>query len=159
MNLHEAAEKAMQALRLSAQTTIRPDVLGCCEQALSALDSALAEAEEPVALSEYKKLQALVTEQGIRLMDAEADEPVAAPRLSIAEAHELFAKSCEAAFGSPPRCEPLTDEVIAFEWEEHTGHSILGGEPGDGRQMFISPDEVMNFVRAVERAHGIGGDE
>jgi hypothetical protein len=52
----------------------------------------------------------------------------------------------------------LTEEVIAFEWEGHTGHSILGGEPGDGRQMFIFPDEVMNFVRAIERAHGISGE-
>ena len=42
------------------------------------------------------------------------------------------------------------DDEIAFEWERVTGHSIFGGDPWDGRQMFLSPNEILEFVEVIE---------
>jgi hypothetical protein len=53
---------------------------------------------------------------------------------------------------------PLTDEQVEDEWERITGHSIFGGDRSEGRSMYLSPDEVIEFARAIERAHGIGGE-
>ena len=44
----------------------------------------------------------------------------------------------------------LTDEQVEDEWERITGHSIFGGDRSEGRAMFISPDEVIEFSRAIE---------
>lgn len=140
--------------RLQESNRLRAELLAAAKAELAALRAALAEADEPVS-----------------------DEPVAWMVDGCVTVREDYASLLRwnvafvgvgraipdswkpLLYTHPPRREPLTEEVIAFEWEEHTGHSILGGEPGDGRQMFISPDEVMAFARAVERAHGIGDDE
>ena len=53
----------------------------------------------------------------------------------------------------PQQRKPLTDEQIEYEWERITGHSTFGGNIR--RPMFISPDEVTEFARAIEAAHGI----
>lgn len=129
MSLRQAAEMAMRALRRATYIG-RPEVTTDCESAINALHTALAEAEEPVA----------------------------ARRLSIAEAHEIFAKSCEAAFGSPPRREPLTEEeitvVTAAARDALMDHVYEHGTVAEGQQRFI-----RQIARAIERAHGIGGDE
>ena len=44
----------------------------------------------------------------------------------------------------------LTDEQVEDEWERITGHSIFGGDRSEGRAMYISPDEVIEFSRAIE---------
>jgi hypothetical protein len=44
----------------------------------------------------------------------------------------------------------LTDEQVEDEWERITGHSIFGGARSEGRAMYISPDEVIEFSRAIE---------
>ncbi len=44
----------------------------------------------------------------------------------------------------------LTDEEVEDEWERITGHSIFGGDRSEGRAMYISPDEVIEFSRAIE---------
>jgi hypothetical protein len=44
----------------------------------------------------------------------------------------------------------LKDEQVEDEWERITGHSIFGGDRSEGRAMFISPDEVIEFSRAIE---------
>ena len=44
----------------------------------------------------------------------------------------------------------LTDEQVEDEWERTTGHSIFGGDRSEGRAMHISPDEVIEFSRAIE---------
>lgn len=49
----------------------------------------------------------------------------------------------------------ITDEQIEDEWERITGHSIFGSARAEGRAMYISPDEVTAFARAIEEAHGI----
>lgn len=61
-------------------------------------------------------------------------------------------------YTAPPQRQPLTEEQIEDEWERHTGHSIFGGDRGEGRTMYLSPDEVVEFARAIEAAHGIGGE-
>lgn len=59
-------------------------------------------------------------------------------------------------YTAPPARKPLTVEQVEDEWERITGHSIFGGDRKEGRAMYLSPDEVMEFARAIERAHGIG---
>jgi hypothetical protein len=44
----------------------------------------------------------------------------------------------------------LTDEQVEDEWERITGHSIFGGARSEGRAMYISPDDVIEFSRAIE---------
>ena len=44
----------------------------------------------------------------------------------------------------------LTDEQVEDEWERITGHSIFGGARSEGRAMYISPDEVIEFARYIE---------
>ena len=44
----------------------------------------------------------------------------------------------------------LTDEQVEDEWERITGHGIFGGARSEGRAMYISPDEVIEFSRAIE---------
>ena len=58
-------------------------------------------------------------------------------------------------YAIPPARKPLTDEEVEDEWERITGHSIFGGDRSEGRSMYLSPDEVIEFARAIERAHGI----
>ena len=50
----------------------------------------------------------------------------------------------------PPKRKPLTDEFIKDEWERVTGHSIFGGDKTEGRTMYIAPEEVHEFDRAIE---------
>jgi hypothetical protein len=44
----------------------------------------------------------------------------------------------------------LTDEQVEDEWERITSHSIFGSDRSQGRAMYISPDEVIEFSRAIE---------
>ena len=53
-------------------------------------------------------------------------------------------------YTTPPQRKPLTEEEIEDEWERITGHSIFGGNRAEGRTMYISPDEVIEFARAIE---------
>jgi hypothetical protein len=50
---------------------------------------------------------------------------------------------------APPQRKPLTEEEIADEWERVTGHNISHGDRQEGRAMYISPEEVTEFARAV----------
>ena len=62
--------------------------------------------------------------------------------------HEL-----EPLYTAPPKAAEwvgLTDEQVEDEWELITGHSIFGGDRSEGRAMYISPDEVIEFSRAIE---------
>jgi hypothetical protein len=56
-------------------------------------------------------------------------------------------------YTAPPKAAEwvgLTDEQVEDEWERITGHSIFGGDRSEGRAMYISPDEVIEFSRAIE---------
>ncbi len=61
-------------------------------------------------------------------------------------------------YTAPPPRQPLTDEEVQDKWEHITGHSIFGGDLSEGRAMYISPNEVMEFASAIEAAHGIGAE-
>ena len=59
----------------------------------------------------------------------------------------------EKAITSPPASKPwvgLTDEQVEDEWERITGHIIFGGDRSEGRAMYISPDEVIEFYQTIE---------
>lgn len=71
-------------------------------------------------------------------------------------AHDLKSVAGTALYTTPLSRKPLTVEQVEDEWERITGHSIFGGDRKEGRAMYLSPDEVMEFARAIERAHGIG---
>ena len=55
-------------------------------------------------------------------------------------------------YTAPPKrkWQGLTDEEIEDEWERITGHSIFGGDKAEGRAMYLAPDEVTEFTRAIE---------
>ena len=53
-------------------------------------------------------------------------------------------------YTEPKRWVGLKDEQVEDEWERITGHSIFGGDRSEGRAMYISPDEVIEFSRAIE---------
>lgn len=52
-------------------------------------------------------------------------------------------------YTSPQQHKSLTEEEIEDEWESVTGHNISHGDRQEGRAMYISPDEVTEFARAV----------
>ena len=59
----------------------------------------------------------------------------------------------EKAITSPPASKQwvgLTDEQVEDGWEFITGHSIFGGDRSEGRAMYISPDEVIEFYQTIE---------
>ncbi|MHB1407984.1 MAG: hypothetical protein ACYCXC_00070 [Acidovorax defluvii] len=71
---------------------------------------------------------------------------------------ETWAAMLAAAPEAPqPAKQPLIDDEICDSWEFITGHQIQFGPSSEGRQMYLSTDEVIEFARAIERAHGIGG--
>ena len=54
-----------------------------------------------------------------------------------------------------PTKQPLIADEICDSWEFITGHQIQFGPSSEGRPMYLSTDEVIEFARAIERAHGI----
>ena len=59
-----------------------------------------------------------------------------------------------------PAKQPLIADEICDSWEFITGHHrIQFGPNSEGRYIYLSPDEVIEFARAIERAHGIGEHE
>jgi len=58
-----------------------------------------------------------------------------------------------------PAKQPLIADEICDSWEFTTGHQIQFGPSSEGRPMYLSTDEVIEFARAIERAHGIGEQE
>ena len=68
------------------------------------------------------------------------------------KSHAFADHELEPLYTAPPKREwvGLTDEQVEDEWERITGHSIFGGDRSEGRAMYISPDEVIEFSRAIE---------
>jgi len=85
------------------------------------------------------------------------DEPVAWMH-TTGTGHRYFRKKPQDKVFNPqpvytsPKREwvELKDEQVEDEWERITGHSIFGGDRSEGRAMYISPDEVIEFSRAIE---------
>lgn len=82
-------------------------------------------------------------------------EPVACPYCKSSATlgavyYDQNCVGCVKRMTSSPQRKPLMDEEIEDEWERITGHSIFGGNRAEGRTMYISPDEVIEFARAIE---------
>ena len=78
MNHIEAMKLALEALEFAASQIYNENDDDIIAEAIAALRQALEQPEQTVSLEEYKRLQRLVTSQGIRLMEYESkQEPVA----------------------------------------------------------------------------------
>ena len=67
------------------------------------------------------------------------------------KSHAFADHELEPVYAAPPKqWVGLTDEQVEDEWERITGHSIFGGDRSGGRAMHISPNEVIEFSRAIE---------
>lgn len=136
VNLREAAEMALETL--DAYRSIGTYWLESDEKAFQALCAALAEAEEPATVDH--KVKVTVGYDGSRKVDLKSllESPQARAQLEAIGKIECATH--------PPRREPLTEkEVRRLYREAWTPKS--------------EADEVLAFARAIERAHGIGGDE
>jgi|GEM_PF-2399668 len=98
--------------------------------------------------------QALNTEQEpvawASSLDFDDDDQEIIP---VKDKGKLGTSNCDIPlYTAPKQWVGLTDEQVEDEWERITGHSIFGGDRSEGRAMYISPDEVFEFSRALEAA-------
>jgi len=143
MNLREAAEKALEALDYYRSTD--PNWHVSDETTYQELKTALAEAEEPVAWAGYNLDQ--MAEAFDRVIDAirgQIDPLDMHAEMALRDFRKLI--PAMQAYKRPPRREPLTEEQIR---RLYRGAWTPESEA----------DEVLAFARAIERAHGVGGDE
>ena len=125
----EAMKMALEALE---SDPISHAGLVSRKQAITALRQALETEQEPVAI--------VTSESGN-------------PKLSMSWWHEPALPVGTKIYTSPQPNKQwvgLTDDQVEDEWERITGHSIFGGDRSEGRAMYISPDEVIEFSRAIE---------
>jgi hypothetical protein len=81
LSLEKAARMALEAITQYLSESPDPSeetVEGLCD-ARAALRERLAQPEQTVSMTEYKRLQDLVTRQGIRLMEYESAQPEQEP--------------------------------------------------------------------------------
>lgn len=179
MNLKEAAQQALEALEVwkdslfdeNALPGWRFSVLG--EKAITDLRAALAEdamqrlADEQQMIERGTKAWADVPDATAWVNEMRGNvpaptsqesrqvEPVAwmcSDETMCRSGYERFSRVCEGpwnipVYTAPPQRKPLTEEAIAALLSQSAGIDIkLNG--GD-----------LLFARAIERAHGIGGEE
>ena len=90
--------------------------------------------------------------------EAEKQEPVAwmspnKERLEFSRKDTVHGSHTIPLYTAPPEREwvELTDEEgICDEWERITGHNIDFEPKSEGRAMYLSADEVIEFARAIE---------
>ena len=126
----EAMKQALDALDYvmshGAQVQIAKDIL---TQAIEQ-----AEKQEPVAW--------------VNSLDFDDDDQEIIP---AKDKGKLGTSNCDIPlYTAPKQWVGLTDEQVEDEWERITGHGIFGGDRSEGRAMYISPDEVIEFSRAIE---------
>jgi len=149
MSLREAALKALSALEYTAygERPPAPEV----RDALTALRTALAEEPDASGLYHRPVHKDSPNARPAFAVRAEAEEPVAWMKIEDPwggnEAH--FSRDEQvgwtALYTHPPRREPLTEEGVRRLYREAwTPES--------------EANEVLAFARAIERAHGIGGE-
>jgi len=140
MNLRQAAQQALEALEVATTPLAkdRQEVLSAKE----ALRTALAEPEqETVAWAEeiISDLNALHDSDLIREIDS--GDALIRLESAIAAVEEAAERHTH-----PPQRKPLTDEEIVDIWAD----------------VSIDYDDQINIIemaRAIERAHGIGGEK
>jgi len=153
MSLREAAQQALEAMACMRDMVAHPDNLQFIDNAITALRTALAEPEQKtVPLAEYERLQRLVASQGIRLMEYESEperEPVAwLQRRFVDNFPAPGYETCEATdygaipvYTHPPQPVELTDDDLE--------DIAIAARKGN----------LTDLRNAIERAHGIGGEE
>jgi len=152
MSLRQAAEMALEALegvaqRVEKRPNLHPwDAWQRVEPAITALRAALAETEEPVAWG-YE------TATGLRLIHW-LDRCDTRQLQNDQEAARLYPTGHRVwpLYAHPPRREPLTMEQLA----EIIERGDVAERREDGTGWYVLP---YSLARAIERAHGIGGDE
>ena len=173
-DLRDAARQALEALERADCDNYEPQH----DSAIIALRAALAQQEQEAVITPAELSAALGWPGGISdpvLNKAELLAMVASTRRETEQEpaawlhdkreyvsvnkndipkHQMLAAGWTPLYTAPPRREwvSLTEEEIEDDWERITGHSIFGGDRSKGRQMYLSPDEVMEFARAVEAA-------
>ena len=156
-------------------TTLR-NLLECClswepdacvlgnvtaRQAITALRAALAQQDEParewVSMDEYKRLQGLVTSQGIRLMEYESKqpqqaEPVAWSGYDLDGMVEAFSRVIEAHHTSKhPFHDPIdTDARTALRILRGITPAMKAYTAPPQRKPLTEEDEIMDAVREAD---------
>ena len=145
MNLREAAEKGLEALEYATRCAAMVE----CERAAELLRAALAQAEEPAAW-QCRTRPTWGNRHGLE------EKPWSPWEFCSKEVAEDcwrvpflndWAYEARALYAHPRRREPLTVEAIDALTERV---EFLFG---------FSDDWAVHFARAIERAHGIGGEK
>lgn len=140
MNLKEAAQQALEALDLAQALSERSAHHAKILDAYEALRAALAE-------DAMQRLTDVQQEMEATCQECRQVEPVAWINYNAATGCETIDRDCHSELASTPlyatppsQRKPLTDEQIS--------------------EIFISHGrDKETFARAIERAHGIGGEE
>ena len=159
MNLREAAQQALEAMACMRDMVAHPDNLQFIDNAITALRTALAEPETEAET--YKRLYELrgkalerpcshcgYKPEKIYPMEQRTEpeqEPVAWKDTTYGNLHHQNFGGCIPLYTHPPQRKPLTDEEIVDLWAD----------------VSIDYDDQINIIemaRAIERAHGIGGE-
>ena len=149
MNLRQAAEMALEALEaMNPYPASKEDQRA---SAIATLRAALAEADEPVAW-QCRTRPTWGRRHGLE------ERPWSPWEFCSKEVAEDcwrtpflndWAYEARALYTHPPRREPLTEEAICDLWSWASTH--------EAEQTATTQQHA--FARAIERAHGIGGDE
>ena len=125
--------------------------------AITALRERLAKPEQTISMTEYKRLQDLVTSQGIRLMEYESAHPKQEPFCyhdgrnivgkEFADHSDVFPLYTSPKPAVPERKPLMDEEIDKLPWEPHEGNPMTFAEG------------LRYFARAIEAAHGIKGSE
>ena len=115
------------------------------QQALEALESCW---EKGLTRKNWKQAEEAITALSTALAEPE-QEPVAWKDTTYGNLHHQNFGGCIPLYTHPPQRKPLTDEEIELLAVKHA-------PPID--PAFAQHDDFIEFARAIERAHGIGGE-
>ena len=136
MTKDEALKLALEALEYFRDTGTRPSDLAMSEDAIAAIEEALAQPEqEPVA---WKLVPVEPTDEMLKAMDECSTEGYD-ERLYAGHAASVYMAAVDVA-PTPPQRKPLTDEEII----------LIVAECASSHQ-----HTDIHFARAIEAAHGI----
>jgi hypothetical protein len=142
----DALMLACKVLDHAAEVADRPGLMRTCEEAADALRAALAQQAEPVSEEpvawKVRSSGATGTPGPWRIYQQSAKPGVNRPECC----------DFQPLYTHPPRREPLTMEQL----REIIDKGDVAQPRADGTGWYVLP---YSLARAIERAHGIGGDE
>jgi hypothetical protein len=137
--LREAAQQALEALE---SADVDPHSSDAVYKAIADLQAALANYDNELAEIDSDGARCGIYRLPVKAALAEpVQEPVRVLRTLVqihADGTETWRE--DPVWSAPPQLKPLTDETLWEMWVE-------------------SPSDVLRFARAIERAHGIGGQD